>query len=192
MRANAPKAARRARLAAGPALFGTALLAITLLTAACSNPLGKQSSTPQAPPKLSGSDVEKTIDAKIPPQFPKFDVGRAHCPDTLNPTTESSATCTITIDGQPATIAVTREGPNSKRYHVATTQALIDISQLEITLEHETKGLNSAHCGSAAVQVIDPPGTIDCTGVTTAGKTVALQVTIQNTDGKYSVEQKTD
>jgi hypothetical protein len=171
----------------------TGLAAAALIAlAACSNPLGQQEqSEPKAPPKLSGSDVEKTIDEKIPPQFPKFDVGRAHCPDTMSLTADKPGTCTITVDGQQATVQVTRDSEASKSYHVATTQALINISQLETTLEHQTNGLQSAHCGNAAVQVIDPPGTIECTGMT-AVKAVTLEVTIQDTDGKYSVEEKTD
>lgn len=175
------------------ARFSGVVAAALIALAACNNPLGQQQqqSEPTAPPKLSGSEVEKTIDEKIPPQFPKFDVGRAHCPDSMNPTTDKPGTCTITVDGQEAKVQVTRDSETSKSYHVATTQALINISQLEITLEHETKGLQSAHCGNAAVKVIDPPGTIECTGQT-AVKTVTLEVTIQDTDGKYSVEEKTD
>ena len=179
--ANVIAAARRSGVVA----------AAFIALAACSNPLGQKSNEPQAPPKLSGSDVEKTIDEKIPPQFPKFNVGRAHCPDSLNPSADKPATCTITVDGQPAKVEVTRDSETSKSYHVATTQALINISQLEITLEHETKGLQAAHCGNAAVKVIDPPGDIECTGVT-AAKTVTLEVTIQDADGKYSVQEKSD
>lgn len=158
-----------------------ALLAIT----AC-QPFGSSSSSSPTAAPLSSKDVERTIDDKFPQQLTGLSVGPARCPDKLDPTDQKPATCSMSVEGQQVKISVVRNG--TKNFTVSLAQAVVSLSDLEVSIEHRLRQQYTVSCGSAAVRVLDPPGSVTCTA-TNGKRTVQLDVTIQNTDGAYSFQE---
>ena len=161
------------------------LVGVLLVAAALSGcrPFGGDSASTQ----LSGRDVAKTIDDKLPPQLHGVQrAGKAKCPATVALDADKTADCTMVADGQTVKVKVARDGSG---YSVSLDQAVVSAAVLEQNLASTYRQKFSFYCGRASVRVVNPGDTIECRGTpTSGGKPTMFDVTIQNTSGKYSAD----
>ena len=149
---------------------------------------GTSSSGPTTPAPLSGQDVEKTINDKLPSQLHGVqNAGDAKCPAKVGIAADKSVDCTMVADGQQVKIKVQQDGSG---YKVSLDQAVVSMTVLEQNLASTYHQEFSFYCGTASVRVVNPGDKIQCQGTPTAGgKTTLFDVTIQDTSGKYESDK---
>ncbi len=162
------------------------LLMTGLLAVAGCRPFGGGSASSTTAP-LSGSDVQKTINQKLPPQLHGVhSAGDAKCPSKVNIGSGKSADCTMVADGQQVKIKVE---PDGSGYKVSLDQAVVSTSVLEANLATTYKQRFTFFCGRANVRVVDAGDTIKCQGTPQGGGAPKqFDVTIKDTSGKYQAD----
>jgi hypothetical protein len=175
------------RAPVGLLLMAGLLVMAGLLDVAGCRPFGGSSASPTTPPPLSGSEVEKTINQKLPPQLHGVqNAGDARCPSKIDIGSDKTAECTMVADGQKVKIKVE---PDGSGYKVSLDQAVVSTTVLEQNLASTYHQRFTFYCGSANVRVVDAGNTIQCQGTPLGGGAPKLfDVTIQDTSGKYQAD----
>jgi hypothetical protein len=163
------------------------LLMAGLLTLAACRPFGGASASSTTSPPLSGSDVEKTINQKLPPQLHGVQTaGHAKCPSRINIGPDKTAECTMVADGQQVKIKVQ---PDGSGYKVSLDQAVVSTTVLEQNLASTYQQRFTFYCGKANVRVVNAGDKIQCQGTPLGGGAPKqFDVTIQDTSGKYQAD----
>jgi hypothetical protein len=169
------------------ALIGTTLAAGLLVLAGCKPFGGGDSSSATTPPPLSGSDVEKTINDKLPSQLHGVqNAGGASCPDKVALGQNKTVECSMVADGQKVKIKVQQDGSG---YQVSLDQAVVSDTVLEQNLASTYHQKFTFYCGRASVRIVNPGDKIQCQGTPAdGGKPTQFDVTIQDTSGRYSAK----
>jgi hypothetical protein len=172
------------------ALIGTLVLSGLFVLGGCKPFGGAASSSPTTPAPVAGSDVEKTINDKLPPQLHGVQsAGDAKCPNKIQLGTDKTAECTMVADGQKVKIKVEADGAG---YKVSLDQAVVSATVLEQNLASTYEQKFTFYCGSASVRIVNPGDTIECQGTPVGGgKAKLFDVTIQDTSGKYQSDVHT-
>jgi hypothetical protein len=167
-------------------VIGTFMLSALLV--GCRPFGGASSSSSNTPAPISGRDVEKTINDKLPPQLHGVQkAGGAHCPDKVRLSQDKTVECSMVADGQKVNIKVAQDGSG---YKVSLDQAVVSMTVLEENLASTYHQQFSFYCGSASVRVVNPGEKIQCQGTPTGGGKVKLfDVTIKDTSGKYESDE---
>src|SRR5690242_21279154 len=165
---------------------GLLLIAGLFAIAGC-RPFGGGSASSTTAPPLSGSDVQKTINQKLPPQLHGVQsAGHAKCPSKINIGSGRTGECTMVADGQKVKIKVQ---PDGSGYKVSLDQAVVSTSVLEQNLASTYKQRFTFYCGKANVRVVNAGDRITCQGTPLGGGAPKqFDVTIQDTSGKYQAD----
>lgn len=169
------------------ALIGTIVASGLLVLAGCRPFGGGASSSGSTGPTLSGRDVEKTINDKLPPQLNGVqNAGEANCPDKVALGPKKTAECSMVADGQKVRIKVAQDGSG---YKVSLDQAVVSATVLEQNLANTYRQKFSFYCGSASLRIVNPGARIECEATPAGGGRERLfDVTIQDTSGRYSAQ----
>jgi len=145
---------------------------------------------------VSGSDVQRAIDANIGPflagRIPNLKISPSRCPSRLDVSDGKVAHCVLPVDGVDLPIRVVYKGPDPQGLNVNLDGSFFETAAIDSFVErqlHASYGIAvKAHCPGPVVQVLQP-GTLFSCAITGSPlvKTVRLKALSRGMLFQYNV-----